>query len=225
MSRFAINGAPLARRFRLGLLLVFMAGCATDGMRPPNPVETQLVADLKFDADLMARVRTSGLVFERLKMEDGDGALVSHAGVVLVTSPGQAAAALAEVRAKLANTPYGAWINDDGFGRSPDKIAIMKTHDQFVYLAVAHTDGINWDLDHAAVVARYREWAAQYGLELRGAGLDWLSARISKPPEDWAAFAREVYKFCPDIVDQGANTVEALATEMRVSNELYLWWD
>ena len=225
MSRFAINGAPLARRFRLRLLVLFMAACTSDPASALNPFESKLIADLNFDAALMARVRASGLVFERLQMEDGDGVLVSHAGLVLVTPPGQAAAALDSVRATLANTAYGAWINDDGFGRSPDKIAIMKTHDQFVYLGVAHTDGINWDLDHAAVAARYREWANLYGLELRGAGLDWLSARISKPPKDWTAFAREVYEFCPDIVDQGAETVEALTTEMRTRNELYLWWD
>jgi hypothetical protein len=222
---FAINGAPLARRFRLGFLILFMAACTSDPVAALNTSESKLIADLNFDADLMKRIRASGLVFERLQMEDGNGDLVSHAGLVLVTPPGKAAAALTAVRATLENSAYGAWINDDGFGRSPDKIAIMKTHDQFVYLAVAHTDGINWDLDHAAVMTRYREWAVLYGLELKGAGLDWLSARISKPPKDWAAFAREVYKFCPDIVDQGAETVEALTTEMRARNELYLWWD
>ena len=47
----------------------------------------------------------------------------------------------------------------------------------------------------------------------------------AKPPADWMALAREVYEFCPDIVDQGTETVERLAYEMRVTNELFLWWD
>ena len=39
------------------------------------------------------------------------------------------------------------------------------------------------------------------------------------------AFAREVYAFCPDVVDQGTETVEALAAEMKQENTVYLWWD
>jgi hypothetical protein len=39
------------------------------------------------------------------------------------------------------------------------------------------------------------------------------------------AFAREVYAFCPDVVDQGTGAVEALAAEMSRTNTLYLWWD
>jgi hypothetical protein len=35
--------------------------------------------------------------------------------------------------------------------------------------------------------------------------------------------AKEAYKVCPDIVEQGANTVEALATEMKRTGRLYFW--
>jgi hypothetical protein len=39
------------------------------------------------------------------------------------------------------------------------------------------------------------------------------------------AFAREVYQFCRDVVEQGTETVEKLAAEMKRSNRMYLWWD
>ena len=39
------------------------------------------------------------------------------------------------------------------------------------------------------------------------------------------AFVRELYPFCPDIVDQGAGSIEAAAAEMRDANALFLWWD
>jgi hypothetical protein len=38
-------------------------------------------------------------------------------------------------------------------------------------------------------------------------------------------FAKEVYQFCPDVVDQGTETVEALASERKRTNRVYLWWD
>jgi Domain of unknown function (DUF4253) len=58
-----------------------------------------------------------------------------------------------------------------------------------------------------------------------GAGQDWIEAEFASYPEDWLAFANDVYEFCPDVVDQGASDVATLAAEMRRSNTLYLWWD
>jgi len=36
---------------------------------------------------------------------------------------------------------------------------------------------------------------------------------------------KELYDFCPDIVDQGTGTMEALKLEITRTRELYLWWD
>ncbi len=63
------------------------------------------------------------------------------------------------------------------------------------------------------------------GLTVIGAGLDWTEARITRPPADMLPFARAVYQFSPDVVDQGTGSVEELAKEMRRSGTVYLWWD
>ena len=70
-----------------------------------------------------------------------------------------------------------------------------------------------------------KEWDASYGLVFRGIAFDWVEAEFKKQPEDMLGFAQEVYKFCPDVVDQGTETVPALAAEMKRTNTLYLWWD
>ena len=44
-------------------------------------------------------------------------------------------------------------------------------------------------------------------------------------PEDLAAFADEVYDFCPDIVEQGCDSVEALAEAIAETSTVFLWWD
>ncbi len=43
-------------------------------------------------------------------------------------------------------------------------------------------------------------------------------------PRDLAAFAEDLYKFCPDIVDQGAGSIEALQ-ENVAGGRVLLWWD
>jgi hypothetical protein len=187
--------------------------------------EAKLAGDLHFDTELMKRAKPFGTGFTRMMAMTEDGAEIPAAGIVLLTAPDHGEAALKAVRGQLANSPYGAWLNDNAHGTGPDKIAILKTRDQFEYLALARTDGINYDLTHEKVIERYREWAAKYGLELDGAGLDWISAHITKPPADWQAFAAEVYEFCPDVVLQGTGDVGALARAMQERRELFLWWD
>ena len=214
--------------FLAALALATLAACAK-GPPPPSPSsaadDDRLFADVGFDGGLMLLVKTSGVAFERLTGVTPELEDVPASGVVLVTESGRGHDALRAVRGKLAGSPYAAYLNDDGFGRTPDRIAILETHDDYDYLAVVRPDGINHGLDHEQVVERYREWDAAYGLALVGAGQDWIEADIEKPPGDWLAFAREVYEFCPDIVDQGTNDIETLVREMRERNLLYLWWD
>ena len=85
--------------------------------------------------------------------------------------------------------------------------------------------GDNYDVTHEDVVEQYKAWDEQYGLTLVGAGFDWIEARMSKPADDWRAFADEVYEICPDVVDQGTGDVDALAAEMQKVETLFLWWD
>jgi len=80
--------------------------------------------------------------------------------------------------------------------------------------------------NHAgASQAQLKTWDSAYGLRFRGVGFDWVEAEFTRQPSDMMSFAKQVYKFCPDVVDQGAGTVEKLAAEMARTNALYLWWD
>jgi hypothetical protein len=51
-----------------------------------------------------------------------------------------------------------------------------------------------------------------------------LEGYFTTPVKDPRALAKRMYKFCPDIVDQGVGTVDALAKELQ-KQKLYFWWD
>lgn len=51
---------------------------------------------------------------------------------------------------------------------------------------------------------------------------------IANPPakrEEAMAVANELYRYCPDIVDQGTGTLSALAADMVMGRWWNLWWD
>lgn len=106
-----------------------------------------------------------------------------------------------------------------------DNIGILKTTDKYTILKQISTDGINYDITNDSLISIIRTFDKKYSLELIGASGDWCEFIIHDEPKNWALLAKEVYKVCPDVVDQGTGTVEALADEMKKTKRLYFWWD
>lgn len=122
---------------------------------------------------------------------------------------------------------YTIFLLDNNFniGHKPDKIGVLKTTDKYEVLKLVSTDAINYDITNDSLLKIIKTFDKKYSLELIGAAGDWCEFIIHNEPKDWTAFAKEVYKVCPDVVDQGTGSVEALATEMKKNKRLYFWWD
>ena len=77
-------------------------------------------------------------------------------------------------------------------------------------------------------VAAMRSWRDRYGVELVGISSDTINLRVAKRPktrDDAIALAREQYLYCADIVDQGVQTISALAAALMANDWWYFWWD
>lgn len=120
---------------------------------------------------------------------------------------------------------YIIYLSETNFGYSADVITILKTNDKYDILRFEGTNGINYNIFIEDIISKLITWEAKYGLELVGVGSDFVQANYIKKPQNIDQHAEELYKFCPDIVDQGVGSVENLKSEIRKSNQLYLWWD
>lgn len=77
-------------------------------------------------------------------------------------------------------------------------------------------------------VAAFRSWRDRYGAELVGISADTLNLRVARRPEtrdEALALAREFYLYCPDSIEQGAQTFSALAAALMANEWWYFWWD
>ena len=128
---------------------------------------------------------------------------------------------------KQVGSGYVVFISEQNFGISgqPDNVSVLRTSDPYEAMRVMGTNGDNYGIGTERVIARLKKWDAAHGLRFHGIGFDWLEAEFKRQPNDMLSFAKEVYEFCPDVVDQGAETVVKLADEMKRTNMLYLWWD
>jgi len=88
----------------------------------------------------------------------------------------------------------------------------------------------NWNScpDASEHCAMHRYWEEKYGAEVISVTHDVLQCVVARPPdskEQALELAREQYLYCPDIVDQGVGTIEALAATLLQGQYWYFWWD
>jgi hypothetical protein len=87
---------------------------------------------------------------------------------------------------------------------------------------------VNYDIEPALHVALLKQWHERFGAELVGCSLDVLELRVPRPPSDPAevlAVAEQQYWYCPDVVDQGVGTLDALAVVQVPTHRWFFWWD
>ncbi len=112
-----------------------------------------------------------------------------------------------------------------GFDNQPDKIAVIPLTDQLELLAVMGIQGNDFQIGNEQIIQWFTKWSTEFDFRIVGVGIDFIWADILTPPDDWDALAAEIYSMCPDVVDQGTDTVEELAAEMRSSMTMFFWWD
>ena len=102
---------------------------------------------------------------------------------------------------------------------------IGTTSDPYALMEYAETNGANYDIETAEIVDKFKKWDSEFGIIPIGIGFDFCECQLKKQKIDFKKLANEVYEFCPDVVEQGTETVEALEEEMRRTGTIYLWWD
>jgi len=79
--------------------------------------------------------------------------------------------------------------------------------------------------EHAAL---FKFWEEQYGAKVVTISGDTIEMSVERPPttkEAALALARQQYIYCADIVQQGTDTIEALAATLLDGHVWFFWWD
>ena len=113
---------------------------------------------------------------------------------------------------------------------SPDttfenRIGALPTTDKYDVLLAMQTNGQNFDLMPQDIVKWLRKLEKDQPFIITSAGFDFLGGKFTTKVARPAALAKRMYELCPDIVDQGAGDVKALAAELRKSQAFFFWWD
>lgn len=190
--------------------------------------ETDLLKQVNFEAGLIAEVKkTTNTELKQLPAIDQESGDVFNDkffdGVYSETTENKALACIKHLKSKFREKGYLIFLYEGEDGKR--NVAVIKGKDDLDILRYRRTDGINYGLPNEDIVERISQWKSKYGLIVIGCGRDWLHVEFDKMPANLDEFADEVYKFCPDSVDQGVGTIDNLKQAIREMKGIWLWWD
>jgi hypothetical protein len=146
----------------------------------------------------------------------------------VVVPEGKAEGALAAIRERLGKGLVAFIGTTHSLAARADagsEIVVGPGRSQFDIVRIAASDAVNYDMVTEDLIKRLEAWDKAYGIDIFRAESDTIDLRLLTLPKDLRKFVEEVYDFCPDIVDQGTGTVEALKEDVEKTRTVFLWWD
>ena len=104
-------------------------------------------------------------------------------------------------------------------------LGAIKSNDEMDILRWRGTNGINYDHTNQDIINKLEEWGKENPVRIVGVSFDWILFNFEHPVKDVEQLAKEVYDFCPDVVEQGVGTMDELKHFIKKENGIYLWWD
>lgn len=111
------------------------------------------------------------------------------------------------------------------------ELVVTPGDSQFDIIRFMETTGNDTDLSTDDIVTKLMDLHDRYTINIFRANYDDVGFEVKTVPDDLTAFAEEMYKFCPDCVDQGAGSIEELVETYEKTIDyfdtlaVFLWWD
>ncbi len=171
-----------------------------------TPQENELATHIGFDEKVLVLVKQITKVpIEQMYGYDDEGKTQPVNAFVVSAEHKHSERILLALREKLRSLGCLAFCIDhtSNFENRPDKIAVLNTTDEMQVLRLLNTNACNYEMENEDIIARMQEWAGRFSYEILGAEYDSIEMLFHTLPDDMNAFARELYDFCPDLLDQG----------------------
>lgn len=155
---------------------------------------------------------------------ESTGVKLSVKGAVIEVDQADAQIIMDAIRTDYVNVMPFRIEKNYGNGGKKDRVAIIKTMDQFQLVTALHTQGKEDKVPTASIVKALQAINATAKIKITGAGADFVEFTFAETPEDWAKIAKQCAGIAPNIVTFGTGTIEKLESEIARINGAVLWW-
>jgi hypothetical protein len=104
-------------------------------------------------------------------------------------------------------------------------IVIINRPDPYEIIDLIGTGGINYDVYTDDVIRKLKQYDSLVDFTIEVIGEARIHAYMAKLPDSLSRFTADVYKFCPDVIDQGYDSMEEMIEDYKLNKYFWLWWD
>ena len=110
----------------------------------------------------------------------------------------------------IGTTNFLAPINDENIkkGKRYTELVITKKKNWDDILRIAESDAVNYGFETEDLINKIREYDEKYGVSVVHAETDTVVLEFARLPEDLTELTKDIYEFCPDIIDQGSGNID-----------------
>lgn len=113
---------------------------------------------------------------------------------------------------------------DDSYESYYD-IVIAPVSDQLELIKFVGTEPVNYGLSNEDVIEWFRKKQNEFEFDIIVADLSRIETVIKSDPESYDKLGKEIYEFCPDVIDQGHSDMDELVEYLETSKHMWFWWD
>jgi hypothetical protein len=205
-------------------LLSFLWGCQQPKLL--TETEAKVCQSITFDEELAGLIKqqTGGVIAQLPEISEyGEILGAKGNGICATTEEDAGYGFVLAQKETFRKKGYLLFLTENN--ENQKLIAAIKGTDELDIVKWRQTNGINYDHENSDVVAKLAEWKQADDFVVLGASMDWVHIQFISTPKDVEAFAKEVYEFCPDAIDQGAGDMPTLISSIKAMNGVFLWWD
>jgi Domain of unknown function (DUF4253) len=190
--------------------------------------ELKLLEKLGINSELVTELKTitNNKIKQLPAIETETGDIINtetFAGIYSESSTKKGFEIVNELKPKFKKKGYLVFYIEGENGTQ--LICIIKGNDELDILRYRKTNGANYNLESKDVIQKITEWQSKYGVAIIGCSQDYVDITFDTLPQNMDEFTNEVYKFCPDSVEQGVGDVKSLKEYIISQKGIWLWWD
>lgn len=104
-------------------------------------------------------------------------------------------------------------------------ICIVPFSDQFEVIKLVQTSAPNYDLTNDQVISWLREKSREFEFRTTVIDFDRIETILITEPKSYKILAEDIYEFCPDVIEQGHDSMKALIKHLQKTKQMWFWWD
>lgn len=132
---------------------------------------------------------------------------------------------LSKFKTLFSKEGYEIFLSDLSKRGNSVIVTIIKTDNPLEIIRLQKCQGENQNITNRDIISQLTEWDNRMGIEIMGAGYEWVQILFKSLPDNIETFMNELKSFCPGLFAMGMPGEADARKHLNDPRGLFFWWD